>query len=63
MTSISKQKSNHKTKEKGALKTHLANKRDMGVIWHKCSHYDYKAKDKGSLKKYLINKRDTINEQ
>ena len=45
-------------KRKDHLKKHMANKHDIGVVWHNCEHCNYKAKSAGNLKKHMANKHD-----
>ena len=47
-----------KCKAKNNLKSHLAFKHDIGVVWHQCHMCDFKCKAKNNLKKHLSNKHD-----
>ena len=51
---------NHKTKNAGHLKTHLASIHNIGVTWHHCNQPDcnYKTKYAGALKIHLASRHD-----
>ncbi len=52
------EKCGYRSKEKAKLNSHLANKHNLGVIWHDCPHCDYKSKHKNNLKKHMANIHD-----
>ena len=51
---------NYKTKKKGHLKRHKADKHDIGGTWHKCDQEgcDYKCKQASNLKMHKVSKHD-----